>query len=80
VDNEGEYGPQKELLGTAQENMSKFQFNIVFNTDGSFRGVSLDNGEWYTLEQWNQKFTTLNPKDSTVGTKITKDGVETNYK
>lgn len=80
VDNEGEYGPQKELLGTAFEDMSKFSFYILFNRDETFRGVSLSNGTWYNRDDWNKLFQSLNPKDSNVGTNVTGTGVETDYK
>jgi hypothetical protein len=77
VDNEGEYGPQKELLGTAFENMSKFSMYILFNEDETFKGVSLSDGTWYNLDDWNKIFESLDPTDSDVGTDVQKSDVKT---
>jgi len=72
-------GPFIELLNYGNENMQKFTFNILFNDDNSIKGVSLDNGDWYEIGDWNKLFEDINPASKTAGTNVTKDKVETDY-
>jgi RHS repeat-associated protein len=71
--------PFTELLNFGSENMQKFNFNVLFNQDGSFRGVSLNDGQWFKVEDWNKKFTDLAPRGLETGTNVTDNNVETNY-
>jgi hypothetical protein len=59
--------------------MQKFNFNILFNDDETFRGISLNDGTWFTLEEWNKNFTELSPQDSNTGTNVTTNEVQTDY-
>ena len=48
VDNDAWYAPFKELLGTAGEKMSKYEFFVQFEKNDHFMGVSLSDGTWFT--------------------------------
>lgn len=72
-------GPMTELNFSGSEGMQKFDFFVHFNEDETFKGISLGNGTWYEVKDWNKIFTNLNPKDQDVGTNVTKDKVETDY-
>lgn len=72
-------GPMTELNGSGEERMQQFNFFILFNADNTFKGVSLSNGTFYELADWNKIFTNLNPQDQNIGTNITNDKIETDY-
>ncbi len=74
------FAPGTELLITAFEDMSRFNFNVVFNEDDTFKGVSLMNGTYFSLKEWNAIFYNLNPQSKETGTNVTNSEVETDYK
>ncbi|MEE9363953.1 MAG: hypothetical protein V3U92_15235 [Cellulophaga sp.] len=75
----GALGPMTELNGAGNERMQQFNFFILFNDDDTFKGISLGNGTWYELADWNKIFTDLSPKGQNTGTNVTNDKVQTDY-
>lgn len=59
--------------------VQEFLFFILFNEDGTFKGASLGNGNWFELKDWNKIFTDLDPKGQNVGTNIKYDEIQLDY-
>ncbi len=74
-----EGGPFTELFFAGNERMQKFSLFIIFNEDETFKGVSLGNGKWFELKDWNNIFRDLDPQSQNTGTEVTRDGVKTDY-
>ena len=72
-------GPYTELFFAGEERMQNFNLFIMFNDDETFKGVSLGNGKWYELSEWNKNFTSLSPGDQNVGTNVVHDKIEVDY-
>ncbi|MEE9371693.1 MAG: hypothetical protein V3V00_01430 [Saprospiraceae bacterium] len=71
--------PFIELLNLGTEEMQKFDFNVVFKENGDFKGVSLNDGTWYEVTDWNDMFKVLEPTNTGAGTNIKSDEIETDY-
>ena len=68
--------PYTSLPGNNSRLMSSFQLEVVFNHDNSFKGVNLGDA-FYSVEAWNGKFTSLDPKDGNTSTTVTPNQVRT---
>lgn len=66
-------GPYVNLPGDNKRDMHSFNMTILFNTDETFKAVEFG-GNQYSVEEWNKKFTSLDPKDKKVSTATTNDG------
>ncbi len=66
-------GPYINLPGDNKRDMQKFSMTILFNADESFKAVEFG-GKQYSIQEWNEQFTKLDPKDQNVGTATSSDG------
>ncbi len=74
---EGNVGPFSALFGNGNENMQKFNFNIVFDENNNFSSVRLNNGTEYSLSQWNSFFISMDPRSEHTGTDVQDSGIDT---
>ena len=49
--------------------MSRFTLGVNFDSKGNITGVNA-NGTSFTVEEWNKRFSNLNPQDGNVSTKF----------
>ncbi len=56
--------PLTSLPGNNSRTMSTFTMNVNFNSNGNATGVNY-NGTNYSIENWNRRFTNLNPASNT---------------
>jgi len=66
-------GPYVNLPGDNKRDMQKFSMTILFNADETFKAVEFG-GKQYSIHEWNEQFTKLDPKDKNVGTTTSSDG------
>jgi hypothetical protein len=59
--------------------MSEFDIIVFFNEDGTFHHVENPNGDKYNIDAWNDQFTSLDPKNTDVGTKTKAGRIQTNH-
>ncbi len=74
-----ELAPEIYLPGENNRGMQKFSFNILFDENENFKGVRLNNGNKYSVAEWNSLFKMLDPQSENTGTNVTNDNVETDY-
>ncbi len=68
--------PQTELIGTAFEDMSSFNFDILFDENDVFGGVRIKVGSdylYYSVDGWNEQFFNLDPASTETGTFLEHD-------
>jgi hypothetical protein len=73
----GTYGTTvNNLWGGSSSTHFTFDIVIYTDADGNFTSIQGANGQVYSIDEWNNQFTTANPQNTATSTASSSDGVE----